>query len=127
MPPWQREETPEKVTQDPLLIHRIAAFTYNQKGGNPAGVALLPRQLGGAEMQRLAHKVGYAETAFLLPSEEHWKARYFAPEVEIPFCGHATIASGALLGQTYGAKTFHLTIANRDEVTVEAYQDGDGS
>lgn len=115
------------MTPNRLLIHRIAAFTYNRAGGNPAGVALLPRQLDGEEMQRSAREVGYAETAFLWPSQEHWKVRYFAPEIEIPFCGHATIASGALLGQTYGAKTFDLTIASGDLVTVDAFQDGDGS
>src|SRR3954454_25087888 len=52
-------------------------------------------------MQRIAAEVGYSETAFLVPirggAPGHFRVRYFSPLAEVPFCGHATIASGVAL------------------------------
>jgi PhzF family phenazine biosynthesis protein len=44
--------------------------------------------------------------------------RYFSPESEVPFCGHATIALGAALAEQYGDGVFHLTL-NDGTITVE--------
>ena len=59
-------------------------------------------------MQRIAAEVGYSETAFLAPDGTgrpgRWRVRYFSPLAEVPFCGHATIASGvALAGRGFAA------------------------
>jgi PhzF family phenazine biosynthesis protein len=60
-------------------------------------------------MQRIAADVGASETAFIAPSTgPRRKIRYFSPEVEVSFCGHATIASGVTLGQTDGEGTYTL-------------------
>ncbi len=82
---------------------RLAAFTTDPAGGNPAGVwigAVLP---AAPEMQRIAAEVGYSETAFLAPDESglpgRFRVRYFSPLAEVPFCGHATIASGVALSE----------------------------
>ena len=48
-------------------------------------------------MQRIAAEVGYSETAFAMRDGDRWRVRYFSPEAEVPFCGHATIALGAAL------------------------------
>ena len=90
------------MTEGTLL--RLAAFTTDPAGGNPAGVWIgdvLPR---ADEMQRLATEVGYSETAFLAPDGDGqpdgvgaYRVRYFSPLAEVPFCGHATIASGVAL------------------------------
>jgi len=53
------------------------------------------------EMLKTAKQVGYSETAFLEQVEDGWRIRYFSPEIEVPFCGHATIASGAALAQVF--------------------------
>ena len=54
-------------------------------------------------MQRIAAEVGYSETAFLAPDGSgvpgRFRVRYFSPLAEVPFCGHATIASGVALSQ----------------------------
>ena len=49
--------------------------------------------------------------------------RYFSPESEVPFCGHATIALGAALAKLHGAGVFHLQL-NDTDITVEGFVDG---
>lgn len=106
-------------------IERIAAFAKEGVGGNPAGVALCNALPEAAEMQRLAAAVGYSETAFAAPEGDGWRVRYFAPEAEVPFCGHATVALGAALGARHGAGAYRLaTPAGR--VVVEAMVGADG-
>jgi len=53
------------------------------------------------EMLQIASDVGYSETAFLHKYRKGWRIRYFSPEMEIPFCGHATIATGYVLGEQF--------------------------
>jgi len=103
-------------------IQRIAAFSQGSEGGNPAGVVLLNAPLCATEMARVAAEVGYSETAFAVAHDDtgtSWRVRYFSPESEVPFCGHATIALGAALGQHAGPGTFDLTL-NNASITVDA-------
>ncbi|WP_312162469.1 PhzF family phenazine biosynthesis protein [Massilia timonae] len=105
-------------------IQRIAAFDDNGQGGNPAGVwigAVLP---DAAEMARIAHAVGFSETAFAAPEGEAWRVRYFSPESEVPFCGHATIALGAALARAHGDGRYALTL-NAASITVEGRREGE--
>jgi PhzF family phenazine biosynthesis protein len=95
---------------------RLAAFTLDPSGGNPAGVWLgqaLPEPI---EMLRIAAEVGYSETAFLAPdgtgSAAAFRARYFSAAAEVPFCGHATIASGVALADRSEPGRFLLTTNN---------------
>lgn len=99
-------------------IKRIAAFSDGGQGGNPAGVLIAETLPGEAEMQRIAAEVGYSETAFLAPHEDGWRVRYFAPEIEVPFCGHATIAAGAALAEQFGGGLYRLYLNNGD-ISVE--------
>jgi PhzF family phenazine biosynthesis protein len=98
-------------------VLRIAAFSESDKGGNPAGVAFCDEMPTEKEMLQTAKQVGYSETAFLMPEKEGWRVRYFAPEMEVPFCGHATIASGAVLGERFGEGIYRLFI-NQGEISV---------
>ncbi|MEL7169832.1 MAG: PhzF family phenazine biosynthesis isomerase, partial [Bacteroidota bacterium] len=92
----------------PMLL-RYAAFTATPDGGNPAGVWISDTLLSVEAMQQIAKEVGYSETAFVAPATGFDRTvRYFSPEVEVPFCGHATIATGVALGVTNGAGTYHL-------------------
>ncbi len=108
---------------------RLAAFTLDPTGGNPAGVWIGPKMPAAAEMQRIAADVGYSETAFLAPDgtgrAAAFRVRYFSPAAEVPFCGHATIASGvALAGQTGPAR--FLLATNDGLVTVDTERGADG-
>jgi PhzF family phenazine biosynthesis protein len=87
-------------------VLRYAAFTVDGCGGNPAGVVLDARGLDVMDMQAIAADVGYSETAFLVARPEEpnvYDARYFSPKREVPFCGHATIASAVALAELSSA------------------------
>jgi PhzF family phenazine biosynthesis protein len=61
-------------------------------------------------MQRIAAEVGFSETVFLAPSNGFERtARYYSPLAEVTFCGHATIAAGAVLGEADGDGTYRLS------------------
>jgi PhzF family phenazine biosynthesis protein len=108
---------------------RLAAFTTDPNGGNPAGVWIGDVLPPTEEMQRIAAEVGYSESAFLAPDGSgepgRFRVRYFSPLAEVAFCGHATIASGvALAGRGQPAD---LTLTTNDGVvglTIDSDADG---
>lgn len=80
--------------------YRLTAFSTNPEGGNPAGVWIGNALPDPVEMQRIAAEVGFSETAFIAPASGQDRiVRYYSPEAEVSFCGHATIASGVQLGE----------------------------
>lgn len=102
---------------------RIAAFSDRQSGGNPAGVWIGDALPMPSEMQAIAADVGFSETAFAAPADNAWRVRYFSPVLEVPFCGHATIALGASLALRYGDQTFSLKL-NQACISVTGRRDG---
>lgn len=75
-------------------IYHVDAFTSEPFRGNSAGVVLHADTLSDAQMQLIARELRHSETAFLLKSEESdVRIRYFTPTVEVPICGHATVAA----------------------------------
>lgn len=111
------------VTSVSIEIQRIAAFADGGSGGNPAGIVITDRHPDEAEMRRIAAEVGYSETAFACPAGRAWRVRYFSPESEVPFCGHATIALGAALAAAHGDAVYRLLL-NAAEITVEGHAEG---
>ena len=107
-----------------MALLRIAAFSDAGRGGNPAGVLISDQHPEEDEMRRIAAEVGYSETAFAMPQGDAWRVRYFSPESEVPFCGHATIALGAALAQAQGNGVYRL-ILNSAEITVSGESNGD--
>ncbi len=105
-------------------IIRISSFSDHGSGGNPAGVVISDSPPSETEMQRIAGEVGYSETAFACPEGTGWRVRYFSPESEVPFCGHATIALGAVLAMQNGSGIFDLVL-NNAQITVEGQSNGD--
>ncbi|ROP38678.1 PhzF family phenazine biosynthesis protein [Saccharothrix texasensis] len=95
------------AAQTPTVL-RYSAFTTDPAGGNPAGVVLDATGLAEASMLEIAADLGYSETAFLFPRGDaaEFDVRYFSPVMEVPFCGHATVASAVALGRT-GTVRFH--------------------
>lgn len=109
-----------------MEVLRYAAFSTDPAGGNPAGVVLDATGVSDAEMQRVAAEVGYSETAFLVPrGAGRFEVRYFSPKAEVPFCGHATIASAAAYAQRRGPGVLRLdTRAGLVEVSTAVATDG---
>jgi PhzF family phenazine biosynthesis protein len=107
-------------------LHRVAAFTTDPAGGNPAGVWVGDALPDDATMQRIAADVGFSETAFVAPAEGAARTvRYYSPEAEVSFCGHATIAAGVVLGEAGGDGTYRLaTRVGEVPVAVRTGDDG---
>lgn len=92
-------------------VLRLAAFPAGPSGGNPAGVVLDASRMSDAEMQAVATEVGYAETAFVVrpPQDENPPRvgmRYFSPVAEVPFCGHATVATAVAMAERIDVDAF---------------------
>jgi PhzF family phenazine biosynthesis protein len=76
-------------------------------------------------MQRIATAVGYSETAFVAPRAGATRTiRYYSLEAEVPFCGHATIATGVLLGEQDGDGAYQLETAAGTVPVVVTSRDG---
>ncbi|NOR36866.1 MAG: PhzF family phenazine biosynthesis isomerase, partial [Woeseiaceae bacterium] len=105
-------------------LYQLASFSIGDAGGNPAGVWIGEKLPDAATMQQIAADVGASETAFIAPTVGSRRTiRYFSPEVEVSFCGHATIASGVVLGRKDGEGTYVLD-TSIGEVEVTAKQSG---
>uniref|UniRef100_A0A8B9QZF0 Phenazine biosynthesis like protein domain containing n=1 Tax=Anas platyrhynchos TaxID=8839 RepID=A0A8B9QZF0_ANAPL len=88
-----------------IPIFTVDAFTNRPFCGNPAAVCLLENDLDEGLHQKIATEMNLSETAFirkLHPADDFTKSscfglRWFTPANEVPLCGHATLASAAVL------------------------------
>jgi PhzF family phenazine biosynthesis protein len=105
---------------------KISAFSDGDRGGNPAGVVLTKVMPSAVDMQKAAADVGFSETVFaeMQHDKNNWRVRYFSPESEVPFCGHATIALGAALAEKYGDDNYQLSL-NEAEISVQGLRQGE--
>lgn len=77
-----------------MRVLQVNAFTTTPLSGNPAGVVLDCAGVSTATMQAIARELNNPETAFVFGQQDHdLYVRYFTPTVEVPICGHATIAA----------------------------------
>ncbi|WP_327699669.1 PhzF family phenazine biosynthesis protein [Streptomyces sp. NBC_00459] len=97
-------------TPSPEVL-RYTAFSTSPDGGNPAGVVLDATGLDDSQMLAIAADLGYSESAFLTAPPEGpggreggraYTIRYFSPRAEVPFCGHATVATAVALAERHG-------------------------
>lgn len=80
-------------------------FTGTTFGGNPLAVVLDADDLDTPTMQKIAREFNYSETTFIktpsiTQSENgipHFCVRIFTPQRELPFAGHPTIGTAAVL------------------------------
>jgi PhzF family phenazine biosynthesis protein len=78
-------------------LFQLDAFTSRRFAGNPAAVMLFETFPEDTMLQALAAENNLAETAFLVPDAGDYRIRWFTPTVEVPLCGHATLASAAVV------------------------------
>ncbi len=78
-------------------VYHVDAFTSRRFGGNPAAVMPMKTFLPDADMLAIAAENNLSETAFLVPEGSDYRLRWFTPQVEVPLCGHATLASAAVV------------------------------
>ena len=109
-----------------MEVLRIAAFCDDAQGGNPAGVLIADTLPSEADMRAIAAEVGYSETAFVTNSDDtnrRYRVRYFSPLVEVPFCGHATVATAVAIAARIGPGPLVFdTMAG--EIPVDTRDDG---
>ncbi|MCX4772934.1 PhzF family phenazine biosynthesis protein [Streptomyces sp. NBC_01260] len=111
-------------SHSPVL--RYTAFSADPEGGNPAGVVLDASGLDETAMLAVAADLGYSESAFLTgrteaaaPGARGYAIRYFSPKAEVPFCGHATVATALALAERDGPGDLEFaTAAGPVPVTV---------
>lgn len=94
-----------------VRIFQVDAFANRRFAGNPAAVMPMDSFLDDSLLQAIAAENNLAETAFLVPDGDDYRLRWFTPSVEVPLCGHATLASAAVvmerLNPGRGSVTFH--------------------
>lgn len=92
-------------------IYQVDAFAAQRFGGNPAAVMILSDYPDEETLQSLAAENNLAETAFIVGGAGEYSLRWFTPTVEVPLCGHATLASAWVVLQRLepdrAAVTFH--------------------
>ena len=125
-----------------LPLYQIDAFADRVFAGNPAAVVPLQAWLPDATMQAIAAENNLAETAFFVPANDGFDLRWFTPTVEIPLCGHATLASAFVLMAIlepqrnqvrFGSKSGPLSVVRKGDLfeldfparTLEAAPDAD--
>lgn len=96
-----------------VQVYHYDSFSTEANKGNPAGVVLDTENLTDREMQEIASRVGFNETAFPVKSDKpDLRIRFFTPGHEMNLCGHATIAT------IYALKEKQL-LKNKNELTIE--------
>ena len=110
-----------------LRIYQVDAFTTQLFSGNPAAVVPLDDWIDDSLMQDIAAENNLAETAFFVPQNDngdHWHIRWFTPAVEVPLCGHATLASAAVIHRDYSPASWPIRLESASgQLTVDV--DGD--
>ena len=110
-------------------LYQIDSFTKQRFSGNPAGVVTHADGLSDQQMQHVARELNNSETAFILSGNDGYdmQVRFFTPTVEVPICGHATIAAhyaNALEKRIQGhCRVWQKTSAGI--LPVDIYQDGE--
>ena len=104
-------------------VEVVAAFTKDGAGGNLAGVVLDAETISHDERQRIAATVALSETAFVRAAGDGvFEVAFYAPNRQVPDCGHATVATFALLaqsGELQGGRATKRTIIGDRAITVE--------
>ena len=88
-----------------IKIYQVDAFTNHMFGGNPAAVCPLDSWLDDETLLNIAIENNLSETAFIVPmsgEEFDYQLRWFTPAVEVDLCGHATVATAAVLFEKLG-------------------------
>ncbi|MBO4385758.1 MAG: PhzF family phenazine biosynthesis protein [Treponema sp.] len=102
----------------------VDAFTDKIFHGNQAAVCILDKWISDSLMQNIAKENNFSETAFAVKEENLYHLRWFTPEAEIDFCGHATLATSFVLFNFYEKDAKEITFKTQvGKLTVE--KDGD--
>lgn len=103
-------------------LFTVDAFTAEPFRGNPAGVVMLEAPAQERWMQAVAAELRHSETAFWQPDGG---LRWFTPAVEVPLCGHATLATAHVLWETGTVRADEEAVFATRSGTLRARRDGE--
>ncbi len=103
-----------------ITIYQVDAFTDRAFSGNPAAVCLPQVPLAEATMRAIAAEMNLSETAFVQPifggeadAPPRYALRWFTPQAEVELCGHATLATAAVLFREQGVESESVEFETR--------------
>ncbi len=109
-----------------LPIYQVDVFTKEYYKGNPAAVCILDVNLEDSQMKLIAAEMNLSETAFLVSLDETshtYSLRWFTPEVEVPLCGHGTIAAAKILFDEIGINSDEIIFQTKSGKVSAKRQD----
>lgn len=113
-----------------IPVYQVDAFTEEPFEGNPAAVCLVEAFLPEETMKKIALEMNLSETAFVAPSTRggergSFSIRWFTPAVEVPLCGHATLASSWVIFTEKETSATRITFESASG-TLAATREGEG-
>ncbi|WP_264565148.1 PhzF family phenazine biosynthesis protein [Flavobacterium sp. N3904] len=103
-----------------MKTYFVDSFTNEKFKGNPAAVCLPEDELDVATMQSIATEIGFSETAFIKQiTDNTYSIRFFTPKIEIPLCGHATLASSKIIFNTTSFDSIKFINCENVELLIE--------
>ncbi len=103
----------------------VDSFTDKPFKGNPAGVCLVEKTLDSFQMLDIAKELGLSETAFVKQQgDAEFSIRFFSPKIEIPLCGHATLASSKVLFER-DKSLVKISITNIENLQLRIHKEGE--
>jgi len=103
-----------------MKTYFVDSFTSEKFKGNPAAVCLPDKDLEVVTMQKIATEIGFSETAFVKQiTDNTYSIRFFTPKIEIPLCGHATLASSKIIFDTTSLNSIKFINCNNVDLLVE--------
>ena len=103
-----------------MKTYFVDAFTSEKFKGNPAAVCLPYKEIDNKTMQNIASEIGFSETAFIKQIVNNiYSIRFFTPKIEIPLCGHATLASSKIVFDTTSFNSIIFVNCNNVELFIE--------
>lgn len=85
-----------------FIVYQVDAFSNKAFGGNSAAVCPLEEWISEELMQKMAMENNLSETAYIVKEGEKYHIRWFTPAVEVPLCGHATLAAAHVMFEHLG-------------------------
>lgn len=108
----------------PVPFYQVDAFADHLFAGNPAAVMMLDAFLPDEVLLAIAAENNLSETAFLVQNGESNHLRWFTPKAEVPLCGHATLATAAVVFERLGYDAPALAFETKSG-TLTVTRDGD--
>lgn len=103
-----------------MKIYFVDSFTNEKFKGNPAAVCIDEVGLTNPVMQSIATEIGFSETAFIQQlNGNSYSIKFFTPKMEIPLCGHATLASSKIIFDNTSLERIEFINCNGVKLDIE--------